>query len=150
MCYYHDMATYVLHFDGSCWPNPGGTAAFGYTLETEGEKGYVREESGVIGTSPAMSNNVAEFFAANAGVEDYMRLPALKSDVLKVYGDSDLVVKMMNGVYRPSSDKLYYPHFCALNGNVRRLRELGVQVSFTWIRRDKNTRCDDLSKAHNK
>ena len=81
---------------------------------------------------------------------DYSRLPAKPGDVVEVLGDSDLVVKIMNKVWRPSQDKLYYPYYSRLYSIVRQLRELGVTITFRWIPREENTICDDLSKAHNK
>ena len=143
------MKTHTLYFDGSCWPNPGGVAAYGYVLQ-DTTKGVLRQEHAVIGQGEGTSNNVAEFEAAFQGLCDYSRLPAKPGDVVEVLGDSDLVVKIMNKVWRPSQDKLYYPYYCKLAGLVRELREKEVVISFRWIPREENTECDDLSKAHQK
>ena len=138
---------YTLHFDGSCWPNPAGVAAYGYVLQ-DTTKGVLRQEHAVIGQGEGTSNNVAEFEAAFQGLCDYSRLPAKPGDVVEVLGDSDLVVKIMNKVWRPSQDKLYYPYFVKLDRLVRALRGEGVAISFRWVPREENTMCDDLSKAH--
>lgn len=143
------MKTHTLYFDGSCWKNPGGTAALGYVLQ-DTTKGVLRQEHAVIGTGPEMSNNVAEFEAAFQGLSDYSRLPAKVGDVVEVVGDSDLVVKIMSRVWRPKQDKLYYPYFVKLDRLVRALRGEGVAISFRWVPREENQLCDDLSKAHNK
>jgi ribonuclease HI len=143
------MSHYTLHFDGSCWKNPGGTAAYGYIIAEDGQ-GVIRSEHAVIGTGPEMSNNVAEFEGAYQALRDYALLPSRPGDVLRVLGDSNLVAQIMRGNWRAKDDKLYYPYYCKLNGVVRALREKEVSISFVWIPREENTICDDLSKAHNK
>jgi ribonuclease HI len=143
------MKTHTLHFDGSCWVNPGGTAAFGYVLQ--GEDLHL-DKSGVIGTGPEMSNNLAEFYALAKGLEAYAE--NIGSGHLQVFGDSEMVIKMMNRVLRTQElkgnpDKLYYP---AYEGAVEIMNTLllrGTKIDFSWIPREENTVCDDLSKAHN-
>ena len=141
------MSHYTLYYDGSCWPNPAGVAAYGYVLQ-DTTAGILRQEHAVIGTGPALSNNVAEFEAAFQGLCDYSRLPAKPGDAVEVLGDSDLVVKIMNKVWRPKQDKLYYPYYSRLYSLVRQLRLHGVTITFRWIPREENQLCDDLSKVH--
>lgn len=143
------METYTVHFDGSCWPNPAGTAAYGTIITKDGET--LHEEAGVIDTSPVMSNNVAEFFAVAVGLQRLVQKTSTerRKGVVNVYGDSKLVVEMMKGTWRPNPEKLYYPAYQKAQESVRAVRDLGLSVSFTWIPREANTRCDDLSKAHN-
>lgn len=142
------MAHYIVHFDGSCWPNPNGTAAYGFTVTKEGT--IVDSGSGVIATGEGMSNNVAEFFALFKGLESICQNPAfIDIKTVQVLGDSQLVVNIMNRRWKPSKDKLYYPAYLKLDGVTRTIRRAGVYLQFDWIPREQNQNCDDLSKEHN-
>lgn len=148
------MANYTLHFDGSCGPkNPGGTAAYGFALMRAGEESPVEHGSGVIGQGPGMTNNLAEFHALWRGLlsfhrhaHDGLRAP----HALQVYGDSKLVVEIMNKHWRAKEDKPYYAEYAIALHTVTELRKAGATISFDWIPRELNTICDDLSKAHQK
>jgi ribonuclease HI len=145
---------YTLHFDGSCWPNPGGTAAYGFLLKREGL--VVDSGHGVIGSGPLMSNNLAEFYALGTGLNAFrdQHCVGLDLTILKVYGDSDLVVKMMMRVQRTGEikgdpSKLYFPAYEGAIQSLENIARSGVDVDFKWIPREENQECDDLSKAHN-
>lgn len=145
------MRIFTLHFDGSCWKNPGGTAAYGTVLELEGADEALCEEAGVIGTGPLMSNNVAEFHALAVGFQRYLESGPMKGDVIDVRGDSNLVIQIMQGHWRANADKLYYPTYKGAFALLSKIEmQVGATVEFTWIPREKNTRCDVLSKEHNK
>lgn len=152
------MSKFTLHFDGSCWVNPGGTSAYGIVLEKEHlvngtpyTWNTICEEAGVIGTGPEQSNNVAEFHALAVGLQRYLEYGGVKGDRIEVYGDSNLVIKMMLGDYRPNPSKLYYPAYKEAFRLLSVIEiTIGAEISFTWIPREQNTRCDDLSKEHNK
>lgn len=145
------MKDYILHFDGSCGPaNPGGTAAYGYILTESGQE--LASNSRVIDTGPKMSNNYAEFHALACGMTALSQIEAYYETIhpgpahLQVYGDSKLVINIMNKRWKASPDKLYYPAaefaFHAMN----KLRKLKVKVSFDWVPRTQNQACDTLSK----
>lgn len=143
------MEHYTLHFDGSCWPNPGGTAGYGYALSKDGA--VVDSGHGVIGTGPEMSNNLSEFHALWKGLESFWnRFDPNVRPRLQVYGDSNLVIKIMNKHYRARREKLYYPAYEKALDVLRSIRARNVVVEFDWIPRAKNAECDDLSKAHQK
>ena len=153
MVYNKDMDISKLHFDGSCWPNPGGTAAYGYILRmpcADPKLTMVHPKHAVLGTSPRMSNNVAEFAGLYAGLAHYATLFPVSGDLIQCYGDSDLVVKVMSGIWKPKADKLYYPYYNLCDGIVKNLRSKGVMVKFAWIPREENEECDALSKVHTK
>jgi len=155
------MAHFVLHFDGSCWPNPGGTAAWGFVLKefnrADALPRLIFKNSGVTGTNPVMSNNVAEFDALyygleylSAHLEQRVKSGSVEPDTLTVYGDSQLVVNMMSGIWSPKKDKLYYPFWRkAFNAHADLEVLKGLSIDYTWIPREQNTECDDLSKEHN-
>lgn len=140
------MAKYTIHFDGSCWPNPGGVAAYGYTIDCEG-----KEISGVAGLVPPAdtesSNNVAEFYALYEAVKG---LPEMnRGDVVEVFGDSQIVINIMRRKWKADAEKLYWYAYQKARGEVSRVEYDGVEFEYEWIPREKNTRCDDLSKEIN-
>ncbi len=152
------VSTYTLHFDGSCWPNPGGTAAWGFVLKGEDRK--LAAEAGVTGTGPEMSNNVAEFDALAHGLERLLihlikiRLegtPVERGGTLRVYGDSMIVCNIMAGKWRSNAEKLYYPAYRRAQAFIDQIYDTyGMAIVFKWIPRALNQECDDLSKEHNK
>lgn len=145
------MSIYKLYFDGSCGPkNPGGIAAYGYVLLRAGEEQPIETGSGVIGTGAGMSNNLAEFYALQAGLRSFIKQAYTGTKYLQVYGDSNLVIQIMNKHWKAKSDKLYFPAYEMADHILREVRRSGVTVTFDWIPREQNTLCDDLSKAHNK
>jgi ribonuclease HI len=136
----------TIHFDGSCWPNPGGLARFGYTVKSFGTD-LNRQGYGVIGESPLMSNNHAELYALAEGLEWAVALTSFhKIELIKVIGDSEVAVRLMSGIYRANASKLYYPQWERAKIIQAKLEALGCTVSFEWCPREENQECDDLSK----
>jgi ribonuclease HI len=135
----------TLHFDGSCWPNPGGLAKFGWTLRADTIHGPHLSNHGYVGEGPLMSNNLAEFYAMASALEAaYMHL--LRVESISVVGDSEMVIRLMTGRYRANKDKLYYPQFIRAKEVLAALEAKGVPVSFKWVPREQNQEADDLSK----
>lgn len=140
---------YVLHFDGSCGPtNPGGIAAFGYTVHFNGVQ--IQEESGVICHEPWTTNNFAEFYALYKGLTALHMYSGDNTGAkfLTVYGDSQFCIKMMQGAWKGTEGKPYYQPMTWCKNWVKELRKNGFVIDFQWIPRGKNTKCDELSKAH--
>jgi len=119
-------------FDGACWPNPGGHAAWGALLENDGRE--VWSGNGYVGHGPAMSNNVAEYAAVIALLEAVAGYPGHAT----LYGDSKLVVEQLNGRWRVNGG-LYLPYY------QRAQRLLTGRVAIVWIPREENSRADALS-----
>lgn len=98
-----------------------------------------------------MTNNLAEFCALAFGLEkltDFMDKDGFTPRLLSVYGDSMLVVNIMNKKWRAKEDKPYSPGYEHAIKVLRKLRKAGVKVTFDWIPREQNQECDDLSNAH--
>jgi len=129
----------TVHFDGACQPpRGGGVATYGFTVVGEA---LDHEESGlaVPPWSPSASNNVAEYVAAiNALV--WLRGKGFRGTVL-LLGDSQLVVRQMQGEYEVRSERLrpYHEHLAKLSAEF-------TEVRFDWIPRESNQRADELSK----
>lgn len=141
------MDTYIVHFDGSCGPkNPGGTAAFAYTIHKNGLPLVNGRE--VVGTGSAMSNNLAEFSGLDAALQRCLTL-ATAGDLINVRGDSQLVINIMNRRWKAKADKLYYPAYVIADFRLRCLRGARVCVNLDWIPREQNMEADILSKWDN-
>lgn len=144
--YYLSMDHFTLHFDGSCWPNPNGVAAFGFVLSHQGS--VIDSGHGVIAEGQGTSNNMAEFCSLYKGLQSFLTKVEGTAH-LKVYGDSNLVVQIMNRKWGAKKDKAYWPAYDSALSLTKRIRNRGCTVTFDWIPREQNVECDKLSKAHN-
>ena len=145
------IETYVLNFDGACYPkNPGGTAAYGFLISIFGEK--IFDKHGVIGSGPGFTNNLAEHCACAEGLKWFyeycLSLGHPYPKMLLVRGDSMLVINQLNKKWSAHSDKPYYHEYARAVKYLNQVRKLGVTVCIDWIPREKNEDCDLLSKAH--
>ncbi|HXT22190.1 MAG TPA: ribonuclease HI family protein [Thermoanaerobaculia bacterium] len=117
-------------FDGAARGNPG-EAGFGLVVESDGT---VEELGGYLGRT---TNNVAEYsgllaaltWARRAGVEE-----------LSLFGDSELVLKQLSGVY-----KVKAPHLMPLFLRALALRREIPRVRIQHVPRKENARADKLS-----
>ena len=85
---------YTLHFDGTAFPNPG-KGGVGIWI-TGPDKPTITKISETIPKNPC-TNNEAEYIALTLGLETAYRLFSIKK--LKVFGDSELIINQLNGVY---------------------------------------------------
>lgn len=125
-----------LYFDGSCTKNPGGIAGFGWALLKDDDSEFLAQFGEVCRGEDA-TNNVAEWSALLYGLR-YLKSVQYKG-YLKIYGDSQLVINQINGKYKVNQklQKFYVECKDLLNE---------LDWNATWIERDKNKRCDELSK----
>ena len=140
------MSEYQLNFDGACGPkNPGGVASFGYLLRHQGT--LIAQNSGIIGSGPKMSNNVAEYEALYQGLLAYAQV-AKPSEKLIIRGDSKLVINQMTARWGVRKGGLYLPFYKKTAELVKTLKNRGFQLEFYWVNRERNSHADELSKAH--
>lgn len=88
----------VLHTDGCCRGNPG-PAGIGVVIKDPHKK-ILKELSEYIGEA---TNNIAEYSALIRGLEAAGELGA---EDVKVFMDSELVVKQLSGEYRVKDYKM--------------------------------------------
>ncbi|MGL6073070.1 MAG: ribonuclease HI family protein [Fimbriiglobus sp.] len=122
------MAT--IHIDGGSRGNPG-PASYAVYLERPGEP--VVEECDKIGTA---TNNVAEYTALIRALE-LAQLLGLTS--LRIYSDSELMVKQMKGVYKVKSADLQ-----DLYAEAKKLRANFESVTLLHVPREANREADRL------
>lgn len=133
------------YFDGACGPqNPGGTASWGFVIYQD--KQEVFSASGVIGTGPTMTNNVAEIVALTELMKALIEKFA-HADKIGINGDSNLVIRRMNGRGLKNPKGHYAPYIPAADGLALVLRARCTCVDFRWVPRERNERADELSKV---
>lgn len=124
----------VLHFDGSCDPNPGPSRC-AFVLAIRGGRRIERTIELGQGTC-----NTSEYLGIILGME-----AALAEGVthLEVYGDSKLVIQ---GVRKMKPWAKGKPHLEVLKAKAQSLVRKFVKVDLNWIPREENAECDELSK----
>src|ERR1700722_17126783 len=139
-----------LSFDGSITKNPGGIAAYGYIISFS--KREVKPFHGIVGENPEYTNNFAEYYAVAEGLRTCLlemdKRP--KPAIIKVKGDSQLVIRQMNGTWKAGGEKCYTKEFHRAHDYLQLIKNKGVAVHFDWIPRRNNQDCDDLSKFYRK
>jgi len=137
------MTKYRCWFDGACEPiNPGGTATYGTVIEIVG--GLTTTGSGYAGKGPEISNNVAEY-AAVIHILNCLILDDQCEEAV-IYGDSQLVIQQLSGKWKARGG-LYMDYYRKALSLVEDLKARGCNISFTWIPREQNELCDQLSRG---
>src|SRR3954453_22197827 len=121
----------VVNVDGGSRGNPGPAAVAAVVTDPSGE--VLAERAETIGEA---TNNVAEYRALLLGIDLAKELGA---DEVEFVGDSMLIVEQVRGNWKVKQD-----HLRPLHTKVRdALREL-PSWSIRHVKRDENTRADDL------
>lgn len=121
----------VLYCDGASSGNPGASG-IGAVLLLEGKTYEISEH---IGTA---TNNIAEYTALLRGLS---RAKALKIERLKIFLDSELIVKQIEGSYKVKSENLKALYQEALS-HLKSFKAYSV----SHIPREQNKRADSLAK----
>jgi len=124
-----------IYTDGGSRGNPGPSAcgAVIKSLTTKGEGETIATVSKYLGHT---TNNQAEYTAVIIGLE---KAGQLKARVVELYMDSELAVKQLKGQYRVKN-----PEIAKRFLEVKNLIQSFDRVTFTHIRREKNTEADAL------
>ncbi len=126
-------ARFVLRFDGGSRGNPG-PAGIGVVVEADGVP--VVTLGRYIGTATV---NVAEYTALITGLEKALELGATEIDI---FGDSELVVKQINGQYR-----VKHPQLIPLHGRAEALLSQFKRAVIRHNPRGSNRLADALYNA---
>ena len=121
----------TLRVDGASRGNPGQAGA-GLVLEKDGE--VILRMGEYLGEA---TNNEAEYRALILGVRQGR---CLGFSELKIYSDSELLVRQMRGEYRVKNPRLQELYFQAV-------KDLGAfrKVSFSHVPREENREADRLA-----
>ncbi len=122
----------TLRTDGGARGNPG-PAGIGFVLTGHDEQ-HIARGGAFIGEA---TNNIAEYRALLWGLRVADEAGV---SVLKVYSDSELLVKQMNGVYR-----VKHPNMKPLFEQAKSLVARFERVTIAHIRREQNSEADALA-----
>ena len=128
----------VLFFDGACTKNPGGVASFGFKISCKDTGNLIYSQSGEVCRGTQASCNIAEWAALRNGIK-YLKDQSW-SGVIEIYGDSQLVINQLNGVFKVRKDTLI-PYYTECMEILK-----GWNWSAIWIAREQNKECDELSR----
>lgn len=122
-----------LYVDGASASNPG-KAGVGVVLKVNGRT--VKKISKPIGVT---TNNVAEYTALIEGLKLALTEGLSK---LKIYSDSELVVKQVSGDYKVKDKNLL-----RLYKQVKELEKQFSDIEIVHVRRENNKEADKLAKS---
>jgi ribonuclease H / adenosylcobalamin/alpha-ribazole phosphatase len=123
----------IVEADGGSRGNPG-PAGYGAVVWDADRSTVLAETKQAIGHA---TNNVAEYQALLAGLEDAAKLGATEA---AVYMDSKLVVEQMSGRW-----KVKHPDLAELHAQARTLASRFGRISYTWVPRERNSHADRLA-----
>lgn len=123
----------TIFSDGAAKGNPG-PASIGVVLKDSKTGNTVAEISKKIGST---TNNIAEYTALIKGLEKAIELGANK---VKVFADSELMVKQVTLVYKTKNEGLR-----DLLDEVFALKSKFKEFKITHVRREQNKRADELA-----
>lgn len=133
------MKDLKLYFDGG---NEGKLAVYGVVGYSDGKT--VVEIGGVCDQSLPQTNNVAEWTALYYAMvyafsvrDDY--------DNVVIYGDSELIVKQINGEYACKNPHLV-PFYAKSIKMMLALSAEMVKYKILWIPREQNERADEVGR----
>jgi ribonuclease HI len=124
----------VIHVDGGARGNPGPAAAACVITTPEGE--LVEQQARLLGKA---TNNVAEYQALLLGLE---RARELGASEVEVVGDSELIAKQVQGLYKVKHEAMRPLHAAAM----RALRGF-ERWSIRTVPRAQNADADALVNA---
>lgn len=132
--------SFLIQFDGATKENPGPSGA-AWTMSEKGNEVAL----GIHYMGEKNTNNEAEYCAVNKALEFALSVSS-KMKSLKIQGDSNLVVKQVNGDWKCKAANLI-PYMKAARSSMDILKKAGVSVNLEWIPREKNTRADGLANV---
>jgi ribonuclease HI len=124
------MSDLVAYVDGGSHGSPG-PAGIGVVIECAGA-----ETTRIAKWIGHQDNNVAEYVAL---LEALQHAVTVNAKTLRVYSDSEVVVKQMTGEYSCRSPRLH-----SLNWTCRKLAR-SVDFSITHISRERNYEANELA-----
>ena len=134
-------------FDGSCGPiNPGGTGGWGYLIKNV-DGNVLDTASGQLPANPRMTNNVAEYHAVANLFEAIDRLRISRGWTVRVYGDSQMVIRQLTGKIRARKGCYLAEYKRARQNLIALATKQGVLIDLVWIPREENSEADALSTS---
>lgn len=135
----------TIHFDGSCWPNPGGQAGYGAIIRRDG-----RELCRISEVLPPgnTSNNVAEYQALIVALEWVILSNSIGfvTEPVACFGDSMLVIRQMWGWPAGRKWKIKRGLYESNAQHAKKLLGRFEFITGTWVPRKENAEADEISR----
>jgi len=126
----------TVFFDGLSNPANPGIGTYGFIIYIDSKK--VKEGYGALGVD--VTNNQAEYTALIKALE-WLVKKGLTHEKVVVKGDSQLVIRQLNGQYAVKA-----PRILLLFEKAMKLIQKFSDISFLWIPREENEEADSLSR----
>lgn len=126
----------TVFFDGLSEPVNPGIGAYGFVIYINSKK--VKEGCGALGAD--VTNNQAEYTAVIKALEWLVSNKLIKGKIV-VKGDSQLVIRQLNGRYKVKASKII-----PLFEKAKKLIGEFDDISFVWVPREENREADFLSR----
>ena len=127
----YPICDYTLNFDGCSKGNPG-LAGIGIVIYNKGIE--IHSAYKFIGIK---TNNQSEYSALIFGLQEAIKM---EIDQISIFGDSQIVINQINGLFKIKSDNLL-----ELNKEANELKKQFKYIEFNHVPREKNKRADELS-----
>lgn len=127
---------FTLHFDGACKGNPG-KGGYGGIIRSYSEGYKPLTILTYNGNIEYCTNNYSEYSGLLSGLKNAL---IYKIQNIDVYGDSQLVIKQMNGEYNVNSDNLV-----SLYNECKELEKQFEYIKFHYVPRKQNSIADSLA-----
>ncbi len=136
----------TVRFLGQCLPrNPGGIACYAYIIRNK--EGHLLDESCGLAAepnSPSSTTSIASYIALIRALE-WLIKKHYSNDIIKVYGNSKLVISQINegGVAISSNKKYVSKNTLPLYTKVMKLKSKFYYISFELNNDNDNRHLDD-------
>jgi ribonuclease HI len=130
----------VMHCDGASSGNPGESGV-GVVIDIPDEYARILDISDkyrIAEYAGTVTNNVAEYTALIKGLD---KAKSLGIKRIKIYLDSELLVRQMNGIYKVKNKNLI-----PLWSRAKRIAEYFESCTITHVRRELNAEADALAR----
>lgn len=132
-----------MWFDGSCIPVNPGKETIGAVIVKNEKNEIVYKKSKYEEHNEITSSNYAEYVGLSLGIDYLVSLKEFNQ--IQIFGDSQLVICQMNGVYRIKEGKMYSAIACTVLDKIKK-NNLSGKIVFTWIPREQNLEADELTR----
>jgi ribonuclease HI len=126
---------FTLFFDGSCKGNPGPSGIGAVLYDVHQQEMWCGSKL----LQGNFTNNQSEYHALLYGLQ---KSKEMKISHLQVFGDSQLVIHQVNGIYQVKNSSLL-----ELYHKVKKMEKEFEWISFSHVVRENNKRADELSNV---
>lgn len=124
-----------VYFDGASRGNPGQA---GVGVVVMDDDNIIAKSYGYVGKK---TNNQAEYLAVILALDLISDNPAVKTNKIRLIGDSQLVIKQLKGEYKVKNPKLKELY----RQIKKKIESLGMEAEYEHVKREKNKLADALA-----